>query len=278
MARRGRSSLFEDIIELTATFPWWVGAVLAIVSYLWLHPIAVAELPKPSGMPNMGAVASASLFKGLATFGQYILPLVFLIGAAISFFKRKKGMALHAQAAATPSKSAFANMSWRGFETLVGEAFRQKGFDVVETGGGGADGGIDLVLNKGSDRYFVQCKQWKALKVGVAIVRELYGVMAAKGAAGGFVVTSGEFTEEARSFAAGRSIILIAGDELHRMIRNAESIKLANTIIEPDASPVCPKCGSPMVKRHATRGANTGQSFWGCSTYPKCRGTRAIEQ
>lgn len=35
---------------------------------------------------------------------------------------------------------------------------------------------------------------------------------------------------------------------------------------------VCPKCASPMVRRRVKSGENTGQEFWGCSTYPKCRG------
>ena len=35
---------------------------------------------------------------------------------------------------------------------------------------------------------------------------------------------------------------------------------------------VCPKCGAGMVVREAKRGANAGNTFWGCSTYPKCRG------
>jgi hypothetical protein len=37
----------------------------------------------------------------------------------------------------------------------------------------------------GSEEFLVQCKQWRAFKVGVVVVRKLYGVMAAKGAAGG---------------------------------------------------------------------------------------------
>lgn len=35
--------------------------------------------------------------------------------------------------------------------------------------------------------------------------------------------------------------------------------------------PICPKCGIPMVQRKATRGANRGGSFWGCSNFPECR-------
>jgi len=39
-----------------------------------------------------------------------------------------------------------------------------------------------------------------------------------------------------------------------------------------EITPTCPKCGAPMVKRKATKGKNEGSEFWGCSTFPKCRG------
>ena len=39
-------------------------------------------------------------------------------------------------------------------------------------------------------------------------------------------------------------------------------------------SPKCPRCSSIMVRRIARRGRNRGNSFWGCSTYPRCRGIR----
>jgi restriction system protein len=61
------------------------------------------------------------------------------------------------------------------------------------------------------------------LKVGVDIVRELYGVMAARGATGGFVVTSGRFTDEATSFASGRNVNLVDGPKLHGLIRQAKA-------------------------------------------------------
>ena len=49
-------------------------------------------------------------------------------------------------------------MSWRDFERLDGEAFRMRGYSVTETGGGGADGGVDLQLARGSETFLVQCK------------------------------------------------------------------------------------------------------------------------
>jgi hypothetical protein len=37
--------------------------------------------------------------------------------------------------------------------------------------------------------------------------------------------------------------------------------------------PTCPKCGAAMIRR--TRGSD-GSRFWGCSTFPTCRGTREL--
>lgn len=36
--------------------------------------------------------------------------------------------------------------------------------------------------------------------------------------------------------------------------------------------PRCPKCGQLMVLRTAKAGPNPGRSFWGCSSYPRCKG------
>jgi hypothetical protein len=41
-------------------------------------------------------------------------------------------------------------------------------------------------------------------------------------------------------------------------------------------APHCPACNAAMVKRKARRGVNAGSEFWGCSGYPRCRGTRAV--
>lgn len=161
---------------------------------------------------------------------------------------------------------------------LVGEAFRRRGFRVDETGGAGPDGGVDLVLKKGAETFLVQCKQWRALKVGVDVVRQLYGVMAARGAAGGFVVTSGRFTDEARRFAEGRNLRLVDGEALMKLIGAVTPRSLAAAPAAPAAeAPACPQCASAMVRRVATRGANAGKAFWGCATYPACRGTRVAE-
>ena len=42
-------------------------------------------------------------------------------------------------------------------------------------------------------------------------------------------------------------------------------------------APNCPHCAKPMVRRMARKGANIGSQFWGCTDYPGCTGTRAVE-
>ncbi len=49
-------------------------------------------------------------------------------------------------------------LSWQDFEKLVGEAYRRPGYVVEETGGGGPDGEVDLVIRNDGKTYFVQCK------------------------------------------------------------------------------------------------------------------------
>lgn len=46
------------------------------------------------------------------------------------------------------------------------------------------------------------------------------------------------------------------------------------TAATSSATPNCPRCGSRMVSRLARRGRNAGSHFWGCSHYPRCKGTR----
>jgi predicted RNA-binding Zn-ribbon protein involved in translation (DUF1610 family) len=40
--------------------------------------------------------------------------------------------------------------------------------------------------------------------------------------------------------------------------------------ITPGQTPMCPKCGIPMVLRTARTGRNSGNRFYGCPNWPKC--------
>ncbi|MEX2605794.1 MAG: restriction endonuclease [Kiritimatiellia bacterium] len=109
-------------------------------------------------------------------------------------------------------------------------------------------------------------------------MRELYGVVMAEQAAAGILVSTGNFTRDAESFAKGKPLSLVNGTALEQLIRNVQPETLqCQTEPEPQSvgvsqEPLCPTCSELMVRRTAKRGKNSGQEFWGCIKYPKCRG------
>ncbi|MFJ5296834.1 restriction endonuclease [Pseudomonas sp. NPDC088368] len=303
-----KSSLFDDLFVIASKLPWWVSLSIALISGVGLHAVA-SSTPAPfSGDPHQfQSVVIGNMTRVAAGIGQYALPFIFGCGTIASLFRRFRSRTL-LKSVTTPGGNTLLSISWREFELLVGEALRRRGFKVQDTGGRGPDGGIDLVARKDGETYLVQCKQWRAVQVGVPVVRELYGAMAAEGAVGGFVVTSGTFTRQARDFASGRNLQLVDGDVLRRWITETSkpsprpTIEVAVERVEPAVvepvqptavvpeqvpeelvatpaapkPPACPHCRKPMVIRVARTGANAGGDFWGCGDYPKCRGIRPI--
>lgn len=161
MARRNRTSVFEDIIHLIAKLPWWAGLLIALISYFWLHNIASKPIPTPTpGIQHMGDVVVSQMWHTFATFLQYIIPICSLIGAGVSaYFK-------------ATDKTSFKDIK----ETAPRKTYSQK--------------------------------------------------------------------------------------------------SVVNNSRETQSIPECPQCGGAMVKRTAKKGSNAGESFWGCTGYPKCKGTR----
>jgi restriction system protein len=285
VARKQKDNPLKAIFDLFSLLPWWVGTAFAPISYFVLHALAAPYKITTADANQMEQWAVRSLITALANFGQYAVPLLCVAGAIASAWQGRKRRALISGIAGCDAADSLDDMSWQDFELTVSEAFRLDGFAIEERGGANADGGIDLILHKEGEKFFVQCKQWRAFKVGVNVVRELYGVMAAGGATGGFVVTSGAFTKDAAEFASGRNVILVDGRILFDMIKRVERAPTAlrnpahtNLDLPPTMQDTikCPVCRSKMIERVAKRGANSGITFWGCSRYPDCKGTRAM--
>lgn len=273
---RQKTNPFEEFVLATSRLPWWVGIILALVSYAVLHQIA----GRPLTSATVGEMVAKGMLASLAMLGQYILPFGFGLAALISGINALRQKRLYEKAAAAADATALNQMSWGDFERLVAEHFRRAGFQVSRAGGNGPDGGIDLVVRKNSEKHLVQCKQWKAYKVGVQPVREFYGVMAANGATGGYFVTSGVYTDEAKKFAQGLNLELIDGPQLKSLIdrvRMSPAPSVGQQEIKALA-PACPKCGGQMKKRLARQGSNAGKEFWGCAVFPKCNGIRSLEE
>jgi hypothetical protein len=90
------------------------------------------------------------------------------------------------------------------FEKLMAAVFKNQGFDVTRTPFS-KDGGVDLILVKkssvGSLMTLVDCKRYaQKNKVGVDVVRGLYGVVEQRKATSGMIVTTSSFTKGAVDF------------------------------------------------------------------------------
>jgi restriction system protein len=146
---------------------------MAIGFYFYLNSLAV--MPTIDSQKPM-AGATGWLVYYFAYLGRYVLPLIFVFGAMTSLKAKAKRVALlnNVRSDSAPLQDALAAIIWREFEMLVGQFFREKGYKVTETTEG-ADGGVDLHLTDTAFKtYLVQCKHWKASKVPVNVVRELY--------------------------------------------------------------------------------------------------------
>jgi len=289
MARK-KASLLTDLFSIACALPWWISVVLAVAAGVYLHSIALEPLVAVSQPEQLASFMLWSVIRTFASVGQYLLPAILIAGAVASLWgQRSRRVLLDTLPSGT---QGLESITWQQFERLVGETLRRKGFKVQELGGDGPDGGVDLIAYREGKKYLVQCKQWRSSKVGVSVVRELFGVMAASAAAGGFVVTSGRFTEEAKAFAAGRNLALVDGAELDLWISHSRAASAVAERHEPvleapepprltrvegqAAAMICPSCSSPMLNRIARKGHAAGRAFWGCSAFPKCRTTRPL--
>lgn len=171
------------------------------------------------------------------------------------------------------------SLTWGQFEHLVADAYQRKGYRKFDNGGPG-DGGVDVILRREDARIAVQCKQWKTWSIGEPALRDFLGAITDGGYDQGIFVTVGKFTAAAQKFADRNRIELVDGEKLLALVKDVQPGSVASSVpvnIEPspsrDQTPSCPKCHTPMVRRVAKRGPQAGSQFWGCPSYPACRGT-----
>lgn len=273
MGRRNNSRAdftIDDVLAVLVLAPVWVGPMLAIMGFLVLNFIWPILFRGEGESP-------------VASFGPVLAPYWGLAVGAAWFFAELQKFGRRRLLDTQTGLESIREISWQEFEHLVGEAYRRQGYTIEETGGSGSDGGVDLVLRGRGETVLVQCKQWRARSVGVTTVRELYGVLAAEAADRAILATCGGFTRDAKSFALGKPIQLVAGNELVELVHSAQrsrpktkATQLSPTKTSP-ATKMCPVCNSSMILRTAKRGANKGKLFWGCSSYPACKATAPYE-
>lgn len=193
---RRKASIADDLILL----PWWVSVTLATLTYTVLP----ALLPKPFVQGGLVGVVSLGLL-GLAVISAL------RSGKTARMLEQQTGI------------TSLRELPWKRFEDLLGEAYRRHGYKVEETLGGGADGGVDLVLARGGEVTLVQCKRWKGKPVPVQTVRELYGVLHDRRADSAKLVATTSYTTESVAFAKGKPIELVDADALLQLIQSVQT-------------------------------------------------------
>jgi len=207
-----------------------------------------------------------------------------LIATLVSLVRRRARRRLFGDlpAVAGPTPDMLAHLSAHDFEKLVAEAFRREGFHVVERAHGHRVHGVDLELILGRDRYLVHCRRWKETVVDASAARQLRTAISAERAVGGFIVTSGKFTDEARKIATGRSIRLVPAYSLQRLLKVTTASSIGEISISPEfapgrhdsLAPGCPRCGKVMMRRASKHGGGATSVGWGCTSFPACLGRR----
>ncbi|EGQ9330079.1 restriction endonuclease [Vibrio vulnificus] len=256
--------------------PWWVSVLFAAIAYMGLSFV----------LPMLAMSSENFIFNSVAPNLPILAPYVaftLLIPAPVALFKQLSRQRQYStttnEIASQGTTAALNNLSWLEFEGYIGEFFKQQGYEVKQAFSQKPDGGVDIWMRKDGQLTLVQCKHWKARKVGIQILREMYAVMIEHNASKMIVVTSGDFTSEAIKYALDKRLWLINGGELVQMIEqvcNRPTEKTLEVTPPKSTTPLCPSCHTPLVMRTAKRGQNKGNQFYGCSSYPRCRYTKDI--
>lgn len=165
------------------------------------------------------------------------------------------------------------------FDKLIVMLFKQRGYTVSTEE---QNDSVDVVLKMNAETTFVQYRHWREYEVDVAVIEEFDAVLEPESIPHGIVITTGLFTQDALDYSHGKHLLLINGVDLSQMVGvlntsnndSTENEEKVDEVVEqmPELEPLCPICGQEMIKRTAKKGKNAGNTFWGCSQFPNCRG------
>ena len=318
MARRNRNP-HAGWLDVFGLLPWWLCLVLAVISHVLLATIVGNHVPPASFGARPASFTIGSYFWTLALLGQYVIPFAFSIVALAQIGRRLAARYLPRSQSLDPDSTlrsvdqidpgegpwgegegAFRDdpahpethpsrwnlpllkaLDWKRFELVCAGYFEELGFRA-ETTRAGPDGGADIHLFTNESRHpaiVVQCKAWRNVPVGVSLVRGLLGVMTAADVKEGVIATVGTFTGEAGTFALGKNIRLIDGENFLVKLEALAPGRRRSLLVfatEGDfTTPTCPSCGIGTRMKLRTSGKD-GARFWGCGNFPRCRATLAV--
>jgi hypothetical protein len=141
-----------------------------------------------------------------------------LVGIAATLYLQRVRLPRQESAAGVASLAA---MRWRDFIQLVLDALIRRGYErVFEPNAIGEEG--DYVLEREGQRFLLSSKHGAAYVLGSTAIAEFASSIRMRGAAGGLLVTPGQFAAEAHPVARAHRIELLDGPtlwpELHPLL------------------------------------------------------------
>ena len=183
--RMARNSLFAILLRS----PWWISLCIAAAIFAALT----------LALPGLYAFSGALPFAAIAAYAGW--------------------KQLRAPSAARVARvlGAARGMSWEEFSGAIETAFRRDGYGVNRLAGSEAD----FELTRGGRTSLLACRRWKAARTGIEPLRALDAARRAGDAHECIYLAAGEFTENARAFAALNAIRLIQDAELAGLLARA---------------------------------------------------------
>ncbi len=179
------NSLFAILLRS----PWWISAGVAAAvggTAMALLPDAYKVLGATLGLPFL-------VIACIAAWRQWQLPSATRVQRTIE---------------------AVRAMSRSDFVAALEGAYAREGYTVTRVD----DAHADLALKQEWRTALVSCKRWKVARLGVEPLRDLLVAKDARELREGILVTTGEVTDTARTFAAKHGIRLVGGAELARLL------------------------------------------------------------
>jgi restriction system protein len=180
-----KNSLFAILLRS----PWWISIALAA-----------------------GIVAlTRTILSDSHAFYAFFVALPFFVVGSYAGWQQLRAPGAERIAATLEALRA---LSWEEFSAALEDAFRRDGYAVARLNVAGAD----LELTKSARVSLVGCKRWKVARAGVEPLRELHAARQAREAHECLYVAAGDITDNAREFAAGKSIRLLESAELAKLL------------------------------------------------------------
>jgi hypothetical protein len=161
----------------------------------------------------------------------WLIPIIatLLLGAAATFYLHRIRLP---REETHDGIAALAGMRWRDYIHLVLAALNRRGYERVFEPESSSDEG-DYLLERNGQPWLLSSKHGTAYVLGSTAIAEFANAIRMRGAAGGLLVTSGQFAPEAKPLAAAQRIELLDGPALWPELRPLLQQEQRATIAAP---------------------------------------------